>query len=66
MTTERDQDTEVAWRKSSASNQDATCVEVAAWESFVLVRDSLDKQGAMLKVAPQRWCEFLNHVRHGS
>src|SRR5690242_7509416 len=63
MAAQRDRDAEFAWRKSSASNEGATCVEVAVLESFVLVRDSHNKLGGTLQVVPERRCEFRNDVR---
>lgn len=63
MAAERNSHNEIAWRRSSASNTAGDCVEVAVQGRFVLIRDSHDKQGGVLKVVPERWCEFLDYVR---
>lgn len=63
MAAQRDPYGEIAWRKSSASSNGGDCIEVAVRESFVLVRDSRDKQGVVLEVTPERWREFLDYAR---
>jgi hypothetical protein len=65
MAARRDLHGDIAWRKSSASSADQSCVEVAVRESFVLVRDSRDEQGGMLEVSAERWREFLDYARSG-
>lgn len=57
---------EVAWRKSSYSGSDNNdCVEVAAAQEIVLVRDSKNITGPRLGVAPSTWAAFLAHVSAG-
>lgn len=52
---------EVAWRKSSRSNQ--SCVEVAA-TSDVLVRDSkLGEQSPILKLSASAWTQFVGSIK---
>lgn len=65
MAAQRDRYAALVWRKSSAS-ADQGCVEVAVWESFVLVRDSQNKSGGLLRTTSERWREFLDYVRDGS
>lgn len=48
------------WRKSSRSNSQGTCVEVA---DGVAVRDSTDQKGAVLRFRPGQWDRFLNRVK---
>ncbi len=43
--------TELTWRKSSFSGSQANCVEVAACDR-VLVRDTKNKSGAVLRLTP--------------
>ncbi len=52
------------WRKSSYSGQSGgNCVEVADHESRVLVRDTKDNQGPMLKFSPDAWRKFADQVK---
>jgi len=62
MPAQQDQYAALAWRTSSAS-ADQGCVEVAVLEPFVLVRDSRNRSGAVLRVNPKQWREFLDQVR---
>ncbi|MEU4076350.1 DUF397 domain-containing protein [Streptomyces venezuelae] len=51
---------DLAWFKSSYSGAEGgECVEVAASTSQVLVRDSKDKSGPVLRLAPQGWATFV-------
>jgi uncharacterized protein DUF397 len=51
------------WRKSSASADSGTCIEVAALRSSVLVRDSRNRSGGVLEVSREQWHAFLARVR---
>ena len=53
---------ELAWVKSSYSSQ-GNCVEVAA-RDHVLVRDTEDRSGPMLRFAPAAWRRFADQVKH--
>jgi hypothetical protein len=53
----------LTWCKSSASSGATDCVEVACLDSSVLVRDSGDKSGAVLKVTSAQWRGFLRDVK---
>ncbi|GAB2774538.1 DUF397 domain-containing protein [Streptomyces chlorus] len=58
-TTGRDFDN-LTWFKSSYSAGDGgECVEVAAGSGVLCVRDSKDKAGPMLGLAPEAWAEFV-------
>ncbi|HWN00806.1 MAG TPA: DUF397 domain-containing protein [Streptosporangiaceae bacterium] len=48
----------IAWRKSLASDSGG-CVEVAAASGSVLVRDSANRDGAVLRFPPVAWSAFL-------
>jgi hypothetical protein len=53
----------VTWRKSSYSGSNGgQCVEVAV-PGRVLVRDTKDRAGAVLKFGPDAWREFAAQVR---
>jgi hypothetical protein len=54
------------WRKSRASGADTGCVEVANWESAVLVRDSRAQPGAVLRFSPDQWRGFIGRVKTGT
>ena len=53
------------WFKSSRSNNAAQCVEIRFAPSTVDVRDSKDREGAMLSVGGQAWQGFVAGVRAG-
>jgi hypothetical protein len=53
------------WRKSSHSNGQANCVEVAVQAPGVAVRDSKDQTGPVLRFAVAEWQRFLEDVRNG-
>lgn len=53
----------LAWRKSSVSQGQGNCVEVASGESSVMVRDSRDRSGVMLSFDPEQWTGFLGSLR---
>lgn len=49
-----------AWTKSSYSTGNGgECVEVAADDTDILVRDSKDVGGPMLRVSPEAWSGFV-------
>ena len=53
------------WRKSRMSGESGGCVEVAASETSVLVRDSRDRPGVTLTFSPAKWRQFVRHVKNG-
>jgi Domain of unknown function (DUF397) len=57
----------LAWKKSSASTTNGNCVEVACFPAGVVaVRDSKDKEGAVLRFGHDSWRQFLDEVRQGT
>jgi len=54
----------VAWRKSSVSGSE-NCVEVAAAEGSVLIRNSKDPHGPMLTFSGPEWAWFLARMHKG-
>ena len=54
----------IAWRKSTASNSGA-CVEVAVIDGSVLVRDSMNQTGPILRLSPTGWDTLLARARVG-
>jgi len=55
----------LAWRKSSASAS-GDCVEVAAHNGHVLLRDSKRRQSHFLKFVFPEWEAFISEVRSGT
>jgi hypothetical protein len=54
----------LTWRKSSYSgNNGGNCVEAASTSGRVLVRDTTDRQGAVLTFAPGAWQEFAAKLK---
>jgi hypothetical protein len=56
--------TDLLWRKSSYSNGQANCVEVAA-AGRVAVRDSKSPDRTRLAFAPDAWQQFLGRLTAG-
>jgi hypothetical protein len=52
------------WRTSSYSSSNGACVEVAADSAtWVLVRDTKDREGPVLKLGPDAWRRFAAQVK---
>ncbi|MFD0919031.1 DUF397 domain-containing protein [Saccharopolyspora rosea] len=54
------------WRKSSRSAVEGNCVEAGSAPGFVGVRDSKDRQAAVLVFSRSRWAEFVATLREES
>jgi hypothetical protein len=53
------------WRKSSESENAGECVEVAAFNSVVGVRDSKNPYGGVLTLSTTQWQSLIRGVKHG-
>jgi Domain of unknown function (DUF397) len=51
------------WRKSSYSGNGGNCVEVADAAMRVLVRDTKDRTGPVLRFDPETWRAFADEVK---
>ncbi len=52
------------WRKSSYSGANGgECVEVGQDEDLIAIRDTKDRTGPVLRVAPHTWRRFAQQVR---
>jgi hypothetical protein len=54
-----------AWRKSTRSQGNGDCVEVADLTAAVAVRDSKDQAGPVLVFSEYNWRNFVNGVKSG-
>jgi hypothetical protein len=52
----------IAWHKSTASDTGG-CVEVAVVDGSVLIRDSANPNGVVLRLPPATWSAFLVRAR---
>jgi Domain of unknown function (DUF397) len=53
------------WRKAKRSMNNGNCTEVAAAASVVIVRDSKDRSGPVLRYTDTSWRSFLTAARQG-
>ena len=53
------------WRKSSRSNGQGQCVEVARLDQAIAVRDSKDPSGPALTFTPAEWAAFIAGAKDG-
>jgi hypothetical protein len=59
-----DDRTVTTWRKATYSGTgNGNCVEVASADG-VLIRDTTNRDGVTLGVAPQAWSTFLAGLKH--
>jgi hypothetical protein len=65
MPTQPHRDSALIWHKSSASTGGGECVEVARWKSSMLVRDSGDRPGPVLKFTSTQWRELTRRIKNG-
>lgn len=56
---------DLTWHKSTASNVNGACVEVAFADNSVLVRNSRDPLVSVLSFTYQEWAAFLKGVNNG-
>lgn len=54
---------DATWRKSSRSTATSDCVEVAFSGPVVGVRDTKDRDGAVLAFSAKRWSDFVGKLR---
>jgi hypothetical protein len=54
----------LAWRKASTCGIEGGCVEVAQRREM-LIRDSKDPEGPVLRYTEAEWAAFVNGVKNG-
>jgi Domain of unknown function (DUF397) len=58
------EDADLKWRTASySSNGGGECVEVAGHGNRVLVRDTQDRSGPVLRFSPAAWHRFAGQVK---
>jgi hypothetical protein len=57
---------DAGWRKASRSVSNGACVEAASSRAAVLVRDSLDRSGLVVRYDAQAWRLFLDTAKVGA
>ena len=59
--------TRATWRTSSYSgNNGGNCVEAAAADRTIAIRDSKDPHGPVLAFAPKDWQRFADRIKAGA
>jgi hypothetical protein len=51
------------WRKSTYSNSNSNCIEIASRPGIAAVRDSKDATGPRLSVPASTWRAFTHRVK---
>lgn len=54
-----------SWRKSTQSGSGNACVEIAAIQAALVVRDSKKPDDGVLVFAPASWKSFIAQVKEG-
>jgi hypothetical protein len=55
--------TDPAWRTSPYSGGQGNCIEVGSHDDHVLVRDTKDRTGPVLRFSPAAWRELVTRVK---
>ncbi len=54
----------VSWRKSSYSGgSGGNCIEVGSGQDVIVVRDTKDRQGPVLRVSAEAWRRFADRLK---
>jgi hypothetical protein len=56
---------QVQWRKASRSVGNGACVEVGPEPAAIMVRDSTDRVGPMLRYSTEAWHAFITDTKTG-
>jgi hypothetical protein len=53
------------WRKTRRSVNNGACVEAAPISGQVLIRDSMDRNGPVMRYPARSWCVFVTDAKTG-
>jgi hypothetical protein len=53
------------WRKARRSSNNGACVEVAPVSGHILIRDSKDRNGPVLRYSGRSWHVFVTGAKDG-
>jgi len=56
---------DLQWRKSRRSANNGACVEAAAADGYVIIRDTIDRNGPYVKYSGGAWRRFVANARVG-
>jgi uncharacterized protein DUF397 len=62
---EEEQLDRLSWRKAKRSKANGNCVEAAAASGVIVIRDSKDPHGPVLRYSSDSWRSFLGETRLG-
>jgi hypothetical protein len=57
---------QAVWRKSSRSGNGGNCVEVAALDRLIGIRDSKNPAGPVLLLTPRSWARLVHGMRNAA
>lgn len=56
---------DLQWRKARRSVNNGACVEVAPVSRQILIRDSTDRHGPVMRYSGRSWCIFVRDIKTG-
>jgi hypothetical protein len=56
---------DLQWRKARRSINNGACVEVAPVSRQILIRDSTDRNGPVMRYSRGSWCIFVGDIKTG-
>jgi hypothetical protein len=56
---------DLQWRKARRSVNNGACVEVAPISRQILIRDSTDRNGPVMRYSGRSWCIFVGDIKTG-
>jgi hypothetical protein len=56
---------DLQWRKARRSVNNGACVEVAPISRQILIRDSTDRTGPVMRYSGRSWCIFVGDIKTG-